>query len=73
MQFYRVKGWFRQGLFTQKFTRELAATSKEHALERLYSEFGSRHKLKRKQINIVEAVEIKPEELKDKDVLAMTE
>lgn len=73
MKIYRIKGWFRQGLFTQKFTRELAVASKEQALEKVYSEFGSRHKIKRNQINIEEVVELKPEEIKDPAVLAMLE
>jgi large subunit ribosomal protein LX len=68
---YRIKGRFKQGLFTQSFSRELAAASKEQALERIYSDFGSRHKIKRNQINIEEVVELKPEEVKDPAVLAM--
>lgn len=73
MQVYRISGWFKQGLYRQKFTRELLALSKEQALERIYSEFGSRHKLKRNQINIEGVVEIKPEDVTDPRVLAMLE
>lgn len=73
MQVYRIRGWFKQGLYRQKFTRELLALSKEHALERVYSELGSRHKLKRNLIHIEEVVEIKPEEVTDPRVLAMLE
>ena len=73
MQIYRIRGWFKQGLYRQKFTRELLALSKEQALERVYSELGSRHKLKRNLINIDEVAEIKPEEVTDPRVLAMLE
>ncbi len=73
MQVYRIRGWFKQGLYRQTFTRELLALSKEQALERVYSEFGSRHKLKRSQINIEDVAEIKPEEITDPRVLAMLE
>ncbi|MEW6593197.1 MAG: 50S ribosomal protein L18Ae [Candidatus Hadarchaeota archaeon] len=73
MKIYRVKGRFPQGMFNQKFTRELASESKEHALEKIYSEFGSKHKLKRKQISIDEVAEIKPEEATDPAVLAALE
>ena len=73
MQIYRIRGWFKQGLYRQNFTRELLALSKEQALERVYSELGSRHKLKRNLINIDEVTEIKPEEVTDPRVLAMLE
>ena len=73
MHVYRIRGWFKQGLHRQKFTRELLALNDEQALERIYSEFGSRHKLKRNQINIEDVAEIKPEEITDPRVLAMLE
>jgi len=73
MQVYRVKGWFKQGFSKQSFTREMAVASEKQALEKVYSEFGSRHKVKRNQINIEEVVEIKPEDVKDPAVLAMLE
>ena len=73
MQVYRVAGWFKQGFYRQNFTRELLALTKEQALERIYSEFGSRHKLKRNQINIEEVAEIKVEEITDPKILAMLE
>jgi large subunit ribosomal protein LX len=73
IQIFRVRGWFKQGLFVQKFTRDLLATSKENALERVFSELGSKHKVRRNQIHIEEVVEIKPEEVKDPRVLALLE
>lgn len=73
MQVYRVAGWFKQGFNRQNFTRELIAITKEQALERIYSEFGSRHKLKRNQINIEEVTEIRVEEITDPKILAMLE
>ncbi len=73
MQVYRIRGWFKQGFGRQKFTRELIALSKEQALERIYSEFGSHHKLKRNRINIEDVAEIKPEEATDPDILARLE
>jgi len=68
---YRIRGWFKQGLDIHRFTKELPALSEAQALERIYSEFGSRHKLKRSQINIEKIMEIKPEEVKDRRVLEM--
>ncbi|HID60413.1 MAG TPA: 50S ribosomal protein L18a [Hadesarchaea archaeon] len=73
MQVYRIRGWFKQGFQRQKFTKELLALSNEHALERIYSDLGSKHKLKRNQINIERITEIKPEEASDPRVLARLE
>jgi len=71
MQIYRIRGWFKQGLFKQKFTRDILALKKEQALERVYSEVGSRHRLTRNEIHIEEAVEVKAEEVTDPRVLSM--
>lgn len=73
MKIFRIRGWFKQGLYRQRFTRELLALSKEHALERVYSDFGSKHRVKRNLIHIDETVEVKPEEVKDPRILAMLE
>jgi large subunit ribosomal protein LX len=58
---FRIKGQFRQGLEWQVFTREIRALSKAQALERIYSEIGSKHKVKRNLIRIFEVIELKPE------------
>ncbi|MEM3421907.1 MAG: 50S ribosomal protein L18Ae [Candidatus Hadarchaeum sp.] len=73
MQIYRISGWFKQGLFKQKFRREVVALTKEQALERVYSLLGSRHGITRNRIHIEEVVEINPEEITDPRVLAMLE
>ncbi|RLG57703.1 MAG: 50S ribosomal protein L18a [Hadesarchaea archaeon] len=62
MRTYRISGWFKQGLERQKFTKEVSALSEKHALERVYSDLGSKHKLKRNQINIDVVIEVKPGE-----------
>ncbi|MEM2874826.1 MAG: 50S ribosomal protein L18Ae [Candidatus Hadarchaeales archaeon] len=69
MKVYRIRGWFRQGLDLQRFTKEVPALSESQALERTYSLIGSRHKVKRNQINIEEIVEIGPGEVKDRRIL----
>lgn len=73
MRIYRIRGWFKQGLFKQKFKREVAALSKEQALENVYSVLGSKHGLTRNRIHIEEVTEVKPEEVTDPRVLAMLE
>lgn len=71
IKIFRVKGWFKQGYEKQAFTQELPALSEKQALERIYSEVGSKHKIKRHLINIEEVTEIKLEEVKDPRVAAM--
>lgn len=73
MKIFRIRGWFKRGLYRQHFTRELLALSKEQAFERVYSDFGSKHGVKRNLIHIEEAVEVKPEEVRDPRILAMLE
>lgn len=51
-----------------KFEKEVRGLRVEHALEKLYSELGSKHKVKRSNIKIVEVAEVSPEECKDKYV-----
>jgi len=70
---YRIRGWFKQGLWKQVFTKELVALSERQAIERLLSDVGSKHKVKRNMVRIEEIREIRPEEVKDPRVLRMLE
>lgn len=58
MKRFRVKGWFKRGFEKQVFTKEFPATSKETALEKIYAEVGSKHKVKRNQVKIEEIIEL---------------
>lgn len=51
--------------------KELPALSEQQAVERIYSEVGSKHKVKRNLIHIEEVAEIKPDEAKDPRIRAM--
>lgn len=57
MFLHRLNEW-------RKFTVEVLAIKPEHAVERVLSELGSRHKLKRKHIKIVKVEEANTEEVK---------
>ena len=50
----------------QPFAIDVRAVKKEDAIEKIYSELGSKHKLKRSHIKIVNIYEIPPEESKSK-------
>ncbi|TFG32502.1 50S ribosomal protein L18a [Candidatus Thorarchaeota archaeon] len=63
------KIWIATGEFKKKkrtftFTRELLGDKESHVRERILSELGSRHRVKRKEITISEIKEIKPEDVK---------
>ena len=49
----------------REFTVYVRALRREHALEKVYSELGSRHKLKRYHIRIRGVEEVRPEEVED--------
>ncbi len=52
----------------RKFVKEIRALRLEHAIEKLYSELGSKHKLKRSHIKILKVEEITPEQAIDRYV-----
>jgi large subunit ribosomal protein LX len=52
MNVFKVVGSYRKGKFNQKFTKEILTQNKQQAEEYLYSVMGSKHRLKRREINI---------------------
>ena len=62
---FRITGSFKQRRETSPFSKELCALTEDQAKERLFSEFGSRNRLKRQQIHIKEITEISNEEITD--------
>lgn len=62
---YRVKGTLLDSDKAKPFTREMKATKEADIKEKLYSEFGSKHRLNRDQIIFNEIAEIAPEDVKD--------
>ncbi len=65
---FRIEGWFEKNKQRLEFMKEIPSKSKERALERLYSELGSKHAVKRNLININEVEEIEPEEAEDQNI-----
>ncbi|MFB6282740.1 MAG: 50S ribosomal protein L18Ae [Halobacteria archaeon] len=61
MPVYEVSGIFKPGETEREFTKEIEADNEDVATERIYTDLGSRHSLKRTQIDIEsveEAVEV---------------
>lgn len=69
---FRITGFMLvgQGKLPQwvRFVKEIRALKIEHALEKLYSELGSKHKVKRANIKIVDIAVVSPNEARDKFV-----
>jgi large subunit ribosomal protein LX len=60
---FRVKGEIMKKHFFEPLTFDklVSATKKDHAVEKVYSEMGSRHRAKRHQISIDSVEEEQPE------------
>jgi len=65
VKMYRIKGRIPMGFLRTSFVKEIKALKPEHALEKIYSELGSRHKLKRKRIEILSIEEVSKEPLRE--------
>jgi large subunit ribosomal protein LX len=62
---FRVAGEIQKPNFKTSFRKEVVAVKPEHAVERVYTELGSKHKLKRFQIKIRNVAEVPLEEVED--------
>ncbi len=62
---FRIKGKFMMGNAFQPFTKELKAISEEDIHEKIYSEFGSKHRINRNKIVIEDIKEINADEVQD--------
>jgi len=62
MKAYRAVGSFRARKREQEFTLDFVASDEEDAKHRLYSNFGSRHGVPRRFVNIESLEEIDPSE-----------
>ena len=68
---YRVKGRFVLGSEVQVFTKEFRAVKEEDIEEKIYSIFGSKHRINRNQIKIESIEEISADEAEDHIVKAI--
>jgi large subunit ribosomal protein LX len=65
VKIFRILGSFKQRREVTSFSKEICALTEEQAKEKLFSEFGSRNRLKRGQIRISSIDEISPKEITD--------
>jgi large subunit ribosomal protein LX len=62
---WRATGAYKKNKRNFKFSTELLAEKESHVREKILSELGSRHRVKRREIEIEEIKEIKPEEVQN--------
>ncbi len=65
MKAFKVTGKINKPKLTTPFVRELIADKQEHAVEKVYAEIGSRHRVKRHHIKIISATEVTAEQVEN--------
>ncbi|MGB0628469.1 MAG: 50S ribosomal protein L18Ae [Candidatus Thalassarchaeaceae archaeon] len=67
---FRAVGTFRSGVKNQPFTIDVVADDEDGAMEYIYSNFGSRHGVKRRFVVVSSMSEINPSESTDPRVIS---
>lgn len=65
MKAFRVTGKINKPRLSTPFVRELIADKSEHAVEKVYAEIGSRHRVKRYHIKISSSKEVTADEIEN--------
>lgn len=65
MKAFKVTGQISKPRLNTPFARELLADKSEHAVEKVYAEIGSRHRVKRCHIKITGVKEISADEIEN--------
>jgi len=65
MKVFRVVGEIQKPNLKTPFRKEVIAVKPEHAVEKVYTELGSRHRVKRFHIKIASVEEVSVEEIEN--------
>ena len=65
MKVFRVTGEIRKPNLRTPFAKEVLADTPEHAVEKVYAEIGSRHRVKRFYMKILKVEEVSPEAIEN--------
>ena len=65
MKTFKVTGTINKPRLSTSFVRELLAEKSEHAVEKVYAEIGSRHRVRRFHIKIISSEEISVDQIKN--------
>ena len=62
---FKITGSFKKGKRSQKFSKEIISENKENAKEYIFSVIGSKHRVKRREININNIDKISKDQVTD--------
>lgn len=65
MKVFRVTGEINKPNLKTPFAKEMLAAKAEHAVEKVYAEIGSKHRVKRCHIRILSVEEVPTDEIKN--------
>ena len=65
LKVFRVTGEIRKPNLKTPFKKEVLAAKAEHAVEKVYAEIGSKHRVKRHHLKILKVEEVSPEEIEN--------
>ena len=65
MKAFKVTGEINKPKLSTPFVRELLADKSEHAVEKVYAEIGSRHRVRRYHIKIISSEEISADQIEN--------
>ncbi len=65
MKAFRVSGEINKPKLATPFVKEVIADKSEHAVEKVYAEIGSKHRVKRFHITIASVQEMKADEIEN--------
>lgn len=65
MKVFRVSGQICKPNLNTPFAKEVMANKSEHAVEKVYAEIGSKHRVKRCHIKISDTVEVPADQIEN--------
>ena len=65
LKVFRVSGKINKPNLKTPFSKEVLAAKSEHAVEKIYAEIGSKHRVKRFQLKILQVEEISADEIEN--------
>jgi large subunit ribosomal protein LX len=65
LKVFKVTGEILKPNLKTSFRKEILAEKAEHAVEKVYAELGSKHRVKRHHIKITGVEEVPPEQIED--------
>jgi large subunit ribosomal protein LX len=62
---FRVTGEIKKPNLKTPFAKEVLASKPEHAVEKVYAEIGSKHRVKRYYMRVAKVEEVKPDDIEN--------